>query len=53
MNNVLIIENDKKLLIDVEGFLSDLGYNIYKTNNGATGVQLALQHTPDIILCDS
>lgn len=53
MNNVLIIENDKKLLSDAEDFLSDLGYNIYKTNNGATGVQLALQHTPDIILCDS
>ncbi|SRR6056297_74016 len=53
MNNVLIIEKDEKLLNDSERFLSSLGYNIYKTYNGATGVQVALQHTPDIILCDS
>lgn len=49
---VLIIE-DEIILQDVYKLvLSSKGYQVYTANNGAIGLDMLKQHTPDIILLD-
>jgi PAS domain S-box-containing protein len=49
---ILIIEDDIDLRETTKEFLCDTGYNVYTAENGAQGIQLAIQHIPDAIICD-
>jgi PAS domain S-box-containing protein len=53
MNRILIIEPDEDFLNEVTDYLKQFGYTVISVKNGATGVQKALQHSPDLIICDS
>lgn len=52
MSSILIIDPDKNFLNEVTEYLKQSAYKVIAVQNGATGVQRALQHTPDLILCD-
>ena len=52
MNSILIIDPDENLLNEITEYLKQSGYTVIPVQNGATGVQRALQYTPDLILCD-
>lgn len=49
---VLLIEDDKDLRETTVELLSGEGFIALAAENGAQGVQMALQHTPDVIVCD-
>ena len=49
---ILIIDDFETLLNEVSEFLSLEGYKVYTAKDGAEGIQKAIQHLPDLILCD-
>jgi CRP-like cAMP-binding protein/CheY-like chemotaxis protein len=49
---VLIIEDNNDIRENVVEILQLAGYDAFEAKNGKTGVELALSHSPDIILCD-
>ncbi|MFD2865197.1 response regulator [Mucilaginibacter antarcticus] len=49
---VLIIEDNDDIRENVIEILELAGYTVTSANNGKTGVELAFQDVPDIILCD-
>lgn len=52
MKKILIIEDDIDLLENTSDFLKEEGYETITASNGAVGVQKALLHIPDLIICD-
>ena len=49
---LLVIDNDEALA-DLESFyFSENGYTVYTAYDGNEGVKLALEHQPDVIICD-
>jgi CRP-like cAMP-binding protein/FixJ family two-component response regulator len=52
MKTVLVIEDNDDIRENVTEILQLAGYTVFDANNGKTGVELALKHQPDIILCD-
>ncbi len=49
---LLVIDNDEALA-DLESFyFSENGYTVYTAYDGNEGVNLALEHRPDVIICD-
>jgi DNA-binding response OmpR family regulator len=52
MYTILIIEDTKELRENIAEVLVCEGYRVIQAENGTTGIELALQHTPDLILCD-
>lgn len=49
---VLIIEDNEDIRDSTAEILGLAGYVVYTAENGKKGVELALNHLPDIILCD-
>ncbi len=49
---VLIIEDNDDIREGTKEILELTGYEVYTAPEGKTGVDLALKHLPDIILCD-
>ncbi|MDB5032096.1 response regulator [Mucilaginibacter sp.] len=49
---VLIIEDNNDIRENVVEILQLAGYEAHEAKNGKAGVELALSHLPDIILCD-
>lgn len=49
---VLIIEDNNDIRENVMEILQLAGYEAHEAKNGKAGVELALSHLPDIILCD-
>ena len=49
---VLIIEDNNDIRENIVEILQLAGYTVFDANNGKTGVELAVKHLPDIILCD-
>src|SRR5476651_6950 len=49
---VLIIEDNNDIRENVVEILELAGYSVHAASNGKTGVELAIKHTPDVILCD-
>jgi DNA-binding NarL/FixJ family response regulator len=49
---ILIIDDFQPLLEEIVEFLSFEGYQTYSAKDGVEGVQLAIQHLPDLIICD-
>ncbi|MEO6520821.1 MAG: response regulator [Mucilaginibacter sp.] len=50
--SVLIIEDNNDIRESTAEILQLAGYQVQEASNGKIGVDLALQHRPDIILCD-
>jgi DNA-binding response OmpR family regulator len=49
---ILIIEDNEGVRENLEKFLGLYGYTILAEPNGMAGVKTAIQHLPDLILCD-
>ncbi len=49
---ILVIDDDKRLGRTIKNVLSSQGYTVFCADNGASGIQMALENRPDLILCD-
>ena len=49
---ILIIEDNNDIRESTAEILELTGYDVLQASHGKTGVELAQQHVPDIILCD-
>ncbi len=49
---ILIVDDFQPLLEEVSEFLAMEGYHVLTASDGAEGVQKAVQHKPDLIICD-
>ena len=49
---VLVVEHDPWLRTEVSDLLVGQGYNVVAASNGLSGLRLAAQHEPDLILLD-
>ncbi|MCF6366447.1 MAG: response regulator [Bacteroidales bacterium] len=49
---ILIIDDFAPLLEEVSDFLTFEGFKTYTAKNGVEGVQMVIQHSPDLIICD-
>lgn len=52
MNTVLLIDDDRSFRDSLSHLLIDHGWNVLQAEDGEAGIQLALEHRPDIVLCD-
>ncbi|HJP63293.1 MAG TPA: response regulator, partial [Mucilaginibacter sp.] len=52
MKTILIIEDNTDIRENTAEILELAGYKVLQGVNGKTGVDLAYQHKPDLILCD-
>jgi PAS domain S-box-containing protein len=53
MEQILLIDSEESIIQEVSDYLKNLGYNILIAYDGPSGVQKALQYTPDVIICDT
>ena len=51
-SKILIIEDNHDVRENLSEILTLSGYETFTANNGKEGVQAALRHQPDLILCD-
>lgn len=52
MQKILLIEDNTEIRENMAEILELAGYEIFTAENGKLGVTLALEHKPDLILCD-
>jgi DNA-binding response OmpR family regulator len=52
MKKILVIEDEAELRANVARFLKAEGYDVLLAENGAAGVEAALTHMPNLIVCD-
>ena len=52
MKSILLIEDNPDILDNTAEILSLAGYKVYTAENGKVGVELAIQHVPDLVICD-
>lgn len=52
MNKVLVIEDNFEMRDNITEILQLAGYQVFTASNGREGVDMALKHLPDMILCD-
>jgi len=52
MKTVLLIEDNNDIRNNIVEILSFANYKVFSADNGKTGVQLAIEHKPDLIVCD-
>ncbi len=52
MKKILLIEDTDEIRENVAELLELRNYNIIAAQDGAEGLFLALQHLPDVIICD-
>ncbi|HVU55053.1 MAG TPA: response regulator [Puia sp.] len=52
MKKILIIEDEKDVRDNIAEILQLSDYSVLKAGDGRTGVQLALEEKPDVIVCD-
>ncbi len=51
-SKLLIIEDNTDIRENIAELLSLCGYQTYAAKNGKQGIKMALEHLPDLILCD-
>ncbi|HEY0174991.1 MAG TPA: response regulator, partial [Pedobacter sp.] len=49
---ILVIEDNPDIRENIAEILVLAGYSVYEAINGKAGVDLAISHLPDMILCD-
>jgi DNA-binding response OmpR family regulator len=52
MKSILIIEDNDLILTNIGEVLELSGYKVILAGNGKVGVELAIKHHPDLIICD-
>lgn len=52
MKTILVVEDEPTIREIITEFLEDVDFKVISAENGARGVELAVAHTPDLILCD-
>jgi len=52
MSLILVIEDDARVQDSIADLLETQGYDVVKAQNGKEGIQLAVDKTPALILCD-
>lgn len=52
MKHLLLIEDNDEIRENTAEILELANYKVYTAENGKVGVELALQHKPDLIICD-
>ena len=52
MKKILLIEDTNDILENLTEYLQMEGFEILVANNGKTGVELAREFIPDLIICD-
>jgi len=52
MKAVLLIEDDHELRPMIAALLSQHGWNVIEAQDGETGINLARQHQPEVVVCD-
>lgn len=52
MKTILVIEDEPTIREIITEFLEDVDFKVISAENGARGIELAVAHTPDLILCD-
>lgn len=52
MKKILIIEDNREVRENLSEILELDGYHTLQAGNGKSGVNMAIEHSPDLILCD-
>lgn len=52
MKSILLIEDNDEIRDNMAEIISMSNYNVYTAPDGKEGVALAIQHKPDLIICD-
>ncbi len=52
MQKILVIEDERGILENVVDILIFEDFNVIAATDGQEGVRLAIEHLPDLILCD-
>lgn len=52
MKTILLIEDNRDILENLTEYMEMEGYKILVANNGKSGVELAREFIPDLIVCD-
>ena len=52
MKSILLIEDNPEIRENTAEILELANYKVYVAENGKSGIELALQHKPDLIICD-
>jgi DNA-binding response OmpR family regulator len=52
METILLIEDNNEILENLTEYLEIEGYKILAASDGKSGVQLAIEFIPDLIICD-
>lgn len=52
MKTILLIDDNPDILDNIQEYLEMEGYKILATNNGKTGLEIASEFIPDLIICD-
>ena len=52
METILLIEDNTEIRENMAEILEMAGYHVFCADNGKKGLSLALEHKPDLILCD-
>ncbi len=52
MKTILVIDDDKLILRNVKDVLIATGFNVITATDGKTGLKMALESKPDLIVCD-
>jgi two-component system, OmpR family, alkaline phosphatase synthesis response regulator PhoP len=52
MEKILVIEDTKSLIDEIDFILKMEGFEVIAADNGISGVEMALKFKPDLILCD-
>ena len=50
--SLLLIDDDPALLVGLEAVLRYEGYRVFTARHGRTGIDIARESTPDLIICD-
>ncbi len=53
MHTILIVEDDEELLNGLEMILTKEGYRVLGTSQGETGLDMAVQENPNLIILDT
>ena len=52
MKKILIIEDDSKSRSNIKYILEANGYKVFSAEDGAEGIDLAMEIRPDLVICD-
>ena len=52
MNTILLIEDNQNIRENTAEILELANYKVITAENGKLGVEAALKHKPDLIICD-